>query len=257
MKKPTCHTCVYAYWDRALWMRSLMSGFPSRPFCANHPDSPGREREVPYGDVCRNYRPRPADPDLTDGTVMRIPVTGGYIAYVDAADYPEISRWRWHMKSGYAMRVENGRQIYMHREIMKPPKGKVVDHIHGNRMDNTRANLRNVTPAENRRNHPKHRGSSSRYFGVSYLRKRDKWQAAFFLNGRSTFIGHYDSEIEAARAYDRAAVEQLGESARLNFPDEWPPAKRRRVHRQHAGKKRRRGKSSSARTPSRKPRRGE
>ncbi len=232
MAQPTCHSCVYAYWDRGLWLRTLASGFPARPFCANHPDSLGREREVPYGDVCRNYRPRPKTPDLADGTVKRIPITGGFIAYVDAADYPQISRWRWHMESGgYAMRTENGRKVYMHREIMNPPKGKVVDHIDRNRLDNTRANLHICTPAENRRNHPKHRGSSSRYFGVCHVKNRDKWLASLFLNGRRTFIGHYDSEIEAARAYDRAAVEQLGESARLNFPDEWPPAKRRRIYR--------------------------
>jgi len=230
MAKPTCHTCVFVYWDKALWLRSLGLGMPLRPLCANHPDSPGRERETPSGRACRNYRPKPKTPDLSDGTVKRIPITGGLYAYVDAADYPEISRWRWHMESGYAMRIENGKKIFMHRQLMNPPKGKVVDHISGNRLDNTRANLHNVTPAENNRNHPKHQGSSSRYFGVYFRTKRNKWEAALCLNGRRKFVGHYNSEVEAARAYDRAAVIYFGDGARLNFPDEWPPAKRRRLH---------------------------
>jgi hypothetical protein len=158
---------VFAYWDRGLGL-----GLPSRPFCANHPESPGREREIPYGKVCRNYRLKPKTPEPSDETVKRIPITGGLTAYVDAADYEAISRYNWRLVSGgYAGRYERGKYVLMHRQIMKPPKGKVVDHIHGNRMDNTRANLRLCTPAENSRNQLKHRGSASQYFGFYYKRK--------------------------------------------------------------------------------------
>ena len=58
----------------------------------------------------------------------------------------------------------------MHREIMKPPKGKVVDHISGNKLDNTRANLRNITQGQNMHNKAKCFGSTSIYKGV-YLRR--------------------------------------------------------------------------------------
>jgi hypothetical protein len=222
---------VFAYWDKGLWVRTLWSGFPSRPFCANHPDSPGREKETAPGKVCRNYRPKPKTPDLTDGTVKRIPIAGGFIAYVDAADYPQISRHRWRMVGwGYAGRHEKGKLIFMHREIMKPPEGKVVDHISGNRLDNTRANLHNCTPAENNRNRGKHQGTSSQYLGVFYHKPTGKWLASIAIGGKRKHLGYFDDEIDAARAYDRKAVECFGESARLNFPDEWPPHRRRRVH---------------------------
>jgi hypothetical protein len=223
MPKASCHSCVYAYWDPGLWLRTLQSGFPARPFCANQSDTPGREQETPSGGVCRNYRPRPADPDTTDGTVKRIPVTGGLWAYVDAADFDWLNRYTWHMMGGgYAGRHENGKKVFMHRQIMKPPKGKVVDHIHGNRLDNTRANLHNCTPAENNRNRAKHRHSASRYFGVYREKKKTKWEAVIYFKGKNRHIGYFADEIEAARAYDRKAAEWLGPAARLNFPDEAP-----------------------------------
>jgi len=236
MTQPTCHSCVFAYWSPGQWLRSLSSGFPSRPFCANHPDSPGRERETSYGGVCRNYRLRPATPDLTDGTVKRIPVTGGFYAYVDAADYDEISRYNWRLVSGgYAGRYEKGKLILMHRQIMQPPEGMVVDHKQGNRMDNTRANLRVCTLAENNRNRGKHKGTSSRFLGVYYSKQRGKWQALIRIDGKYKHIGYFDDELEAARAYDARAVEQYGEFARLNFPDEWPPERRQGVQAVGAG----------------------
>jgi hypothetical protein len=223
MTQPTCHTCVFAFWDKGLWLRSLGLGMPVRPVCANHPDSPGRDRETPCGQVCRNYRVRPATPDLSDGSVQRIPVTGGFIAYVDAADYEWLSQWTWGMHGGYVARIENGKRIYMHRQIMNPPKGKVVDHISGNRMDNIRANLHVCSPAENNRNQTKRRGSSSQYLGLYFNRERRKWHARIGVNGKQESIGYFDNELDAARAYDAKAVEVYGEFARLNFPDDRPP----------------------------------
>jgi len=234
MDKPTCHTCVFAYWDKGLWMRSFTLGFPIRPLCANHPDAPGHERETPSGRVCRNYRLRPTTPDLADGTVKRIPITGGLYAYVYAAEYEDIHRHHWRLVGGgYAGRYEKGKCILMHRQIMNPPEGMVVDHLSGNRLDNTRDNLHVCTPAENCRNRPKRRGSSSNYFGVYWVKQRNKWMAVICLGGKHNHtIGYFDDETDAARAYDRAAVMHFGGAARLNFPDEWPPQRRRRVHAQ-------------------------
>ncbi len=58
----------------------------------------------------------------------------------------------------------------MHRQIMDPPKGKVVDHKNRNRLDNTRINLRVCTHAENTQNARNIQGTYSRYKGVSYRR---------------------------------------------------------------------------------------
>jgi len=231
-KQSTCHTCVYAHWDRGLWMRTLWSGFPAGPTCGNQPDSYGRMKECPCGRVCRNYRARPPVP--TGDAVKTIPLGEGVYAYVDAADYEWLNQWHWRMCSGYAGRHENRRGkhklVLMHREIMKPPKGKVVDHISGNKLDNTRANVRNVTRCQNVHNRAKQVGSVSLYKGVTYDKRSHQWRACIYLGRKYVYLGRFDSEVEAARAYDYKAVQVFGEFTRLNFPEEWPAEKRQEVH---------------------------
>jgi len=228
-KQASCHTCVYAFWEAGLWMRTLWSGFPPRPVCGNQADSYGRMKECPCGGVCRNYRARPPVP--TGENVKRIPLTNGFYAYVDAEDYEWLNQWHWQVcGAGYAMRREKGKMIFMHRQIMQPPKGKIVDHINGNGFDNTRANMRNITPRQNTRNRRAQVKSASIYKGVGYRKECRKWYARIQLDERSFFLGYFDTEIEAARAYDRKAVELFGEFAALNFPEEWPAERRAQVY---------------------------
>ncbi len=232
MAKQTCHDCVYVWWDKCQWMTGISFGFPSRPVCANHPDSPGLQRVVPPGGACRNYRPKPKTPDLADGAVKRIPLSGGLYAYVDAADYEWLSQYTWACHGGYAARRENGKIIFMHRAIMRPPKGMVVDHIDSNKLNNCRVNLRNCTPRENGRNRAKRIGTSSRFRGVTRRKDSGGYGVSVRLHGKPVWLGVYDEEVEAARVYDRWAVEQGIECPHLNFPEEWPPARRRRVRAQ-------------------------
>jgi hypothetical protein len=229
-KQSTCHTCVYAYWEPGLWMRSLWSGFPGRPVCGNQPDSPGRMKECPCAGICRNYRFKPPVP--TGENVKRIPLARGFYAYVDAEDYEWLNQWHWGVHGGYAARHEKGKLILMHRQIMQPPPGKVVDHIDGNGYDNTRINLRNITLGQNKHNKGKYVASASIYKGVSYSKRQHRWRACICFRKERFHLGYFDTEIEAARAYDRKAVELLGEFARLNFPEEWPPQRRAQVYAQ-------------------------
>jgi hypothetical protein len=186
-------------------------------------------RECPRGGACRNYRAKPPVPQ--GDAVKTIPLSEGVYAYVDAADYEWLNQWHWWASvSGYALRREKGKYIFMHRQIMKPPPGKVTDHISGNKVDNTRANLRNVTPKQNLLNKRKRHGTGSLYKGVGYNKRRRHWFARISYAKRSLYLGHFDTEEAAARAYDYKAVELFGEFARPNFPDEWPAKKRRQVH---------------------------
>ena len=228
-KQSSRHGCVYAWWEAGMWMRSLWSGFPGRPVCANQPDLPGLMRECPCAGICRNYRARPPVP--TGENVRRIPLGKGLHAYVDKEDYEQLNQWHWHVfGGGYAARREKGKLILMHRQIMQPPKGKVVDHINANGFDNTRANLRNITPRQNTHNRGKCAGSKSIYKGVFYDKQCHRWRARICFGKECFYLGYFDTEIEAARAYDRKAVELFGEFAGLNFPEEWPPERRAQVY---------------------------
>lgn len=222
-----CTTCVYAWWEPGQWLASLSSGFPSRPVCANHPDAPGRMKMVPFGGPCRNFRLRAATPD---GDVKQLPLGGGVYAYVDAADYKWASKHKWSCLNGYAGRHVKGKAVYLHRLIMKPPKGKIVDHSDGNRLNDCRSNLRNCTGPENACNRPKYIGSSSQYRGVYYCKRESRYYATIRFAGKLRWLGYYDDEVEAARVYDRKAVDLGIEFARLNFPEEWPPERREAVH---------------------------
>ncbi len=227
MSEQHCANCIYSHWSLHMKLSSFTPGFPCGPLCANHPDTPGQLRRVRPGGLCRNYRPKPPTPA---GDIKRIPVGDNQYALVDAADFEWLNQWTWHLQNGYAVRNENGKRIYMHRVIMNPPAGKLVDHYDHNRLNNWRSNLRECTRQENACNNRKSAGTSSRFKGVSYCKDRHKWHARLSFKGIPVRLGYFDDEVEAARAYDRKAIELLGEFAWLNFPEEWTPEQRQQLY---------------------------
>jgi len=156
----------------------------------------------------------------------RIKLNHGRYAIVEPVDYEELNKHKWHdVKGGdtfYAVRSTyktNGRKttMQMHREIMRPEGELWVDHKNHNGLDNRRANLRNVTPAQNNYNSRlgMNRGRS-KYKGVKWCEYHKKWRVVICHNGKNIHIGYFDSEIEAAKAYDEAAKKYRGEFAALN-----------------------------------------
>lgn len=102
----------------------------------------------------------------------------------------------------------------MQNTIMNPVKGMIVDHIDHNGLNNQRSNLRVCTISENNQNRRPKKGKN--YLGTKFVKSTNKWHAIL----RTKFIGTFLSEIEAAKAYDKAAKEKFGEFAYLNFPNE-------------------------------------
>jgi len=150
-------------------------------------------------------------------------------AKVDPANYKRLRGHEWLSKKGknsfYARRrVPTGKGgketlVYMHQEVIKVPDGMVVDHINHDGMDNREANLRAATRAQNIRNRKKFsNSSSSKYKGVSWRKKTRKWEVLITFERKRIFLGCFRSEIDAAKAYDRAAIKYHGEFASLNFP---------------------------------------
>lgn len=196
-------------------------------FCANHPDSLGEPRLVPSCACCCRFevKPKPVDrPEVSqppDGKTKLIPLTKGKVAMVDAADFERLSQFRWHaIKVGpnyYACRKDKGSSVLMHREIMQPPEGMVVDHMKFNSLNNKRENLRVCTQAENRYNTRPY-GRKSPFKGVTP--KGDKWEAKIKHRGKTEHLGTFDDPAQAARVRDRMAIKLFGEYAWLNFPEE-------------------------------------
>jgi hypothetical protein len=230
MGERTCYNCLYGRCDPGLWLRAQWAGAEPVPRCANDPRQPGVLHEV-TGVPCRNYQPRPPEP--TDG-VRRIPLGGGHYALVDAEDFEWLNQWRWYLGNGYAIRMEKGKIISMHRQIMQPPKRMLVDHINHQKEDNRRVNLRVCTRLENMYNRSKRRGSVSRFNGVTYKKSQRKWVGTVWFRGKVIWSAYFNDEIEAARAYDRKAVEMFGQYANVNFPEDWPPERRREIHAESA-----------------------
>jgi hypothetical protein len=232
--KPGCFNCIYCYYSLRMKMSGFAPGFPVRPLCSNHPDAPGELREVFPSRICRNYRPQPRAPAQPADTVRRIPMAHGQFVLVDAADYEWLRKYKWSPRGSgrYAARRENGKTIYMHREIMNAPEGMVVDHIDGNAPNNCRSNLRVCTPGQNRYNQAKRIGCTSRFKGVHRDSKSGKWFVMIRPDDKPLWLGYFDTEAEAARAYDRLAVELFGEFAYLNFPEEWTPERRQEAYAQ-------------------------
>lgn len=158
----------------------------------------------------------------------KIELTQGKHAIVDDEDYGWVSQWKWHVhrsnpggETFYARcnmgAWPNQKKVYLHREIMKPPPGMQVDHIDGNGLNCTRANMRLATDTQNRYNQRPYSNNKSGFKGVVWNKPTKKWQARIGVNGKKISLGYYDSPEDAARAYDKAAREYHGEFAYTNF----------------------------------------
>jgi len=137
-------------------------------------------------------------------------------AVVDDCDAAQCEyRWSLH-SSGYAMRHSGGRTLLLHREVLGlRPGDQNVDHVNGKKLDCRRSNLRLCDQRQNLANSRKRAGCTSKYKGVCAW--AGKWRAYICEGGRDRHLGMFLSEIDAAKAYDEAALREWGDFARTNF----------------------------------------
>jgi hypothetical protein len=159
----------------------------------------------------------------------KIRLTEGKVAIVDQKDFYWLNNFDWftkrNNKSFYAVRLDNDcakwpTMVSMHRELMNSPEGFFVDHRNTDTLDNRSSNLRLATRSQNQWNRRKTKNTSSHFMGVSFYKRLGNWTACINVAKKRIFLGYFDSEIDAARAYDQAAMKYHGEFARLNFPQD-------------------------------------
>jgi len=135
-------------------------------------------------------------------------LTQGKVAIVDAKDFPRVARYRW-------TAAKNRNKWYAQRSVPKPGGGQKtekmhsfilgtkerIDHWDGDGLNNRRRNLRPCTNSQNHANRDKQVGKyTSKYKGVT--RDHNSWKAQIMVEGKLIYLGSFQKELDAARAYN-------------------------------------------------------
>ncbi|WP_425641438.1 AP2/ERF family transcription factor [Marinomonas gallaica] len=151
---------------------------------------------------------------------------------LEAFEYlPETGQLRWKIGTlegritghigayGYTFLTFKGKKRFVHRIIFQMHNGwlpEQLDHIDRDKSNNRIENLRAATNAENMRNRGTLSSDKNKHKGVYKYGNAKSWSAEIFVDYKRVRLGNFDSEIAAAAAYNKAALEHHGEFACLN-----------------------------------------
>lgn len=151
--------------------------------------------------------------------MKEIKLTRGMATLVDDEDYAFLITHKWYtQKSGsnyYAARMAKRKVIFMHHVILGRKDGHDIDHIDHNSLNNQKENLRFATRSQNNANRINNTNGTSKYRGVWFKRDRVRWGACIGINGKTKYLGSFETELLAAEAYNKKAVEVFGEFINL------------------------------------------
>lgn len=155
-----------------------------------------------------------------------IPLSQQKVTTIDLEDWINVRKFKWcaYKKEKdltfYATTaipgIKRNSLLRLHTFICNPPPGFLVDHIDGNGLNNCRNNLRICSHSENARNRKKSLKTKSKYKGA-YLQPENRWRATIKINDEALCLGCWDTEEEAAKAYNEAAIQLFGQFANLNI----------------------------------------
>jgi len=163
--------------------------------------------------------------------VVEISLYDGHVCLVDEADWGMVAGHHWVAFATDNLRyalthvyLDDQRRtpLFMHRLLLGLERGDKANVYHKDRngLNNRRCNLRLATASQNRMNSGKRKEKASKYNGVTLIRRKWKlkrpWLAGIYVNGKQICLGYFSTEIEAAKAYNQAAVGHYGNFACLN-----------------------------------------
>ena len=200
---------------------------------------PGNQQRMEYinGDKLDNRRANlrieKKNQIIIIGEMVRIDVGKGKITLVDKNKYDLVKGYTWSAvrgqgsKNWYAqtnIKTDKGyTTMMMHKLLIDADysRGEIRDHKNGNGLDNRMDNLRVCRVRDNARNQSGHVDAKwSKYKGVTFQKaatRNKRWVARIIVDYKQIYVGMFKTEIEAAKAYDMAAIKYHGEFARLNF----------------------------------------
>jgi hypothetical protein len=148
--------------------------------------------------------------------VRYIELTQGQVTMVSDRIYDYLMEWKWYAHQEGSTFYAYRKHISMHKVIIAAQTGEQVDHINGNGLDNRDENLRLCTHSQNFWNRGKLNTNMSGFKGVSWHKPSRQWQAGIQYNRQHIHLGYFDNPLDAAAAYNAAAIKYHGEFARLN-----------------------------------------
>lgn len=128
-------------------------------------------------------------------------------------------------------------QAFCPKEFQKcinHPRYWVVDHKDNDRSNNRLNNLQVITQRENSTGKKPKFNTTSKYVGVSYVKGANKWSAIISIVGKRKVLGHFDTEIEAHHAYEKAL--NMYNNGDLSFLKKKPKLKRKRASKKESKK---------------------
>ena len=126
------------------------------------------------------------------GNIAILKMKGDQECLISVESLEKIRPYTWCVEgTGYAMSRTFGRAVKMHRLVVNAGKGDYVDHIDGNRLNNTLSNLRICSKKQNEYNSKIRADNSSGFKGVSFDKRKDKYRAYINKDGHQYHLGYF------------------------------------------------------------------
>lgn len=205
---------------------AIVHELPDSAYKLNFPEDLDIYKITPYT-IKRKVIPKPSteltiksgydDTDNPDVVRLLLENKPDIVILINREDYERIKYYTYHVNSqGYVgtNNVACGHHL-LHRYVLNVTDSKVpVDHINGDKLNNTRENLRISNSTLNSQNKRKviRENTTSKYLGVSYRADKRRWKTTINVNKKRIHIGYSRTEIAAALKRDLYIIEHLPDS---------------------------------------------